>query len=58
MTTFSRSRYTKLGEPPRSFVSVLQPIFFAFICGACGGYTNLFLKGVAEIVKNLLNGAI
>ena len=28
----------------------------AFICGAAGGYTNLFLKGVAELVKNLING--
>ena len=28
----------------------------AFLCGAAGGYTNLFLKGVAELVKNLING--
>ena len=30
----------------------------AFICGAAGGYTNLFLKGVAELVKNLINGTL
>jgi len=30
----------------------------ALICGAAGGYTNLFLKGVAELVKNLVNGAL
>ena len=30
----------------------------ALICGAAGGYTNLFLKGVAELVKNLANGAV
>ena len=30
----------------------------AFVCGAAGGYTNLFLKGVAELVKNLIEGAL
>ena len=56
-------QYTKIGPGgamPRGHVAMtaaIQPIFFAFICGSAGGYTNLFLKGVAEIVKNLLNGA-
>jgi hypothetical protein len=37
-------------------VSVRLSAIDAFICGAAGGYTNLFLKGVAELVKNLFNG--
>ena len=53
-------QYTKLGTSDgaskQPLGAALQPILYAFICGSAGGYTNLFLKGVAELVKNLTNG--
>ena len=30
----------------------------AFVSGVAGSYTNLFLKGVAELVKTLIQGVL
>jgi hypothetical protein len=36
----------------------MQPVFYAVLCGACGAFTNLFLKGLAELIKDLLAGSL
>eukprot|EP00928_Gymnodinium_smaydae_P024424 TRINITY_DN19761_c0_g2_i1.p1 TRINITY_DN19761_c0_g2~~TRINITY_DN19761_c0_g2_i1.p1 ORF type:complete len:509 (-),score=49.98 TRINITY_DN19761_c0_g2_i1:29-1555(-) len=54
-----QSESRRMGQSSRKSLLVnLQPMFFASLCGASGSFTNLFLKGLVEVIEDLISGVV